>query len=95
MTNDEAKRIQDEQDHGAMMRNPDLWPWWPLLPLKHSTQRDSRTPLFPRHAVLAHCLHNEYRLVEDANVMLVKVSDFQGKPAVTVDDVLAAGWLVD
>jgi hypothetical protein len=79
----------------AKMRDTFTWPQWPLLPLKHATQRDASG--LRRLAVLIFTGGQDYRLAVDVNLFDSQtLSDgWNTWPVVTPESVLADGWIVD
>lgn len=73
------------------MLNPNRWVHWPLLPLKHATQRDKDG--MKRLALLAVAGVGGYAIAEDAN-LFERREDLKFKDT-TIEEVLAAGWRVD
>lgn len=82
----------DERDRN-MMKNPNNWPMWPLLPLKN--HRDCEPGQLPRIGVLVAPHAGDVRFLPDKNVQDVTTDDLAGVPQADVDELLDDGWVVD
>lgn len=85
----EARRIMAERDHAAMLRHPELWIWWPFLPLLKPVQ-DGVEEL----AVAVARPEGRLSIVRGANLFSAAKCLWRAEP-ITPDRVLAEGWLVD
>lgn len=90
LTEAQIDQIHRRRDDGAMIRNRECWPQDTILPLKNYQQRDANG--FPRLG---------YITSEDRLTIVFSNAFFPGDPSVekqsfqSVDDMLAAGWIVD
>lgn len=86
----EEQRILRERDDLAMMKNPDLWPAWPILPLKN---RESATVGFLLEATdckFKIFLGNFWKLGEEGYFESLETKTFDSFEAI-----IAEGWHVD
>lgn len=77
-----------DRDDKAMIQDPDRWPAWPFLPMKQRNMNDSP---------MAGFFHND-SLVDDT--VIFYLGNMWGpsdavKTDLTVEQVLADGWVVD
>lgn len=91
-TPQEAERIKRERDDVVMLKNPDLWPRWPLCPVKRYDK--SKPHGFPDCGV-----------VTEGRFVVFMVNLYRVSPGVfdscekheyeSYEDMVADGWMVD
>jgi len=89
--NEEERRIMNERDDVAMIKNPQLWTHYPFLPLK-------RGPFPDMEEGIIHT--NDPTIVRKCNLLLIPrtLEEFRKLPAtryLTVEAIIGDGWLVD
>lgn len=90
----EEQRIVRERDDLAMMKNPNLWPAWPVLPIKKRNSKGG----FPESAFLIEAqdykfvvVHgNIFRMSEEGYFKTCKITKFD-----SFEDIISAGYTVD
>lgn len=80
-----------------MMKDPNRWPLWPRLPLKHRTERQLLG--LPRHAVLLEVGlgNNVFEFYGDTNIYMPlagKTPDVSGGVEM-MEQLVELGWIVD
>lgn len=76
--------MRTRADHEAMMRTPDDWPIWPVLPLKN--------PTTAKFGLLYGDPRGDTVKFAEGVMFMVKPEDFVDK---TITELLDAGWEVD
>lgn len=96
--NEERNRLMQENDHLGMMVRPDLWPGWPVLPMKRYVGND-KTGKQMEPGILISRADDKYLFIPGANIFEnVKTDDPRVTP-LGKDDlqtmVIEEGWVVD
>ena len=73
-------------DDREFMSNPDLWPNWPLLPIKKRGHREV--------GVLWN-FGTEIRFGENQNMYMLNTEGIQDWPIANIVQLLEEGWVVD
>jgi hypothetical protein len=91
-----AHEVDREKRDKDFILNPNAWPNWPILPLKRYVRVGTRTTLDT--ACLFENGNMKFSIAEDANMFALMDPEVRKttiwKPT-TVDEVIAAGWIVD
>lgn len=92
MTNRKGVDPDGRPSEAAMVRDPDQWPQWPVLPMKNREQREHGSPAigFLQDTGIAEPVVLYHGNIFDGGRDDLATTVFQ-----TVDDLLGAGWVVD
>jgi hypothetical protein len=85
--------------HKKMMENPDLWPVWPVLPVKRHTN-DSSWPetgviMAVKDWMTTVCILNMFSIPSGTSVLEVRKMASKEYMYDSVDALLDDGWVVD
>lgn len=84
-------RVVESRDDAEMMRRPNLWPRWPVLPLK----RRSAETGFPETGMLVEASDVPLTTVLVGTIFDADVFALPRKEYESADAIVADGWIVD
>lgn len=86
----------DPEDTRLMMTSPEIWSYWPLLPLRRvSGSGMPETAILYDRSDEDMNLKGEFRFLANSLIYLVTVEKMRESPIVDIDKLINDGWIVD
>lgn len=84
-----------KQDDVKMINSPDMWPLWPVLPMKNRTLKSETEPWGRLGLVFANNLNKVYLMSLDEFHADTDLSVIPNIEYASAEAMVGAGWLVD